>query len=142
VYPLQESALAAVEQSEFDEQALYVDILQIKATSQPSEQTSVATAEEDDASTTVAADEPIVDRLHELLAKKLTALKKALEPYLTDDEFSELMNSDPISVLEMLETLIVKLHKKDVVAAAMGIELKSFIQNKIFEYAEADMNSA
>ncbi len=140
IYPLQKSALTAVEQSEFNEKELYVDILKIKT--EPQLATPAEEKAEDENTATPVVDTATENRLYEMLSKKLLALKKALEPYLSADEFTELMNSDPISVLEMLETLIVKLYQKDVVAAAMGIELKSFIQNKIFEYAEADLNSA
>ena len=82
------------------------------------------------------------DEMYEMLSKRLNSLKTALKPYLSTADFEELMNSDPITILELLETLVDKLLKKDVVAGVMGIELRNFIQNKILDYAESDMNTA
>ncbi|MCM1404655.1 MAG: hypothetical protein NC133_04130, partial [Prevotella sp.] len=145
VYPLQESALAAVEQSEFDEKSLWVDITKIKATPEsksPTDNQEQGGAEIISEGTEPEDEDNERDNLRNLLSKKLKSLKVALKPFLSAGDFEELMNSDPISVLEMLETMITKLHKKDIVAAAMAIELQSFIENKIFNFAESDMNSA
>ena len=145
IYALQKSALADVEQTEFDEKSLWVDITKIKATPESKKQTD--NQEQD--GTEIISEEPetedednVRDNLRNLLSKKLKSLKTALQPFLTADDFEELMKSDPISVLEMLETMITKLYAKDAIAAAMAIELQSFIENKIFNFAESDMNSA
>ena len=144
LYPLVESALADVEQEEFSERELYVDITQIEGT-KPEEKTQKEQAvdkpdEWSEQEETKVNDEK--DELREMLLKKLNSLKQALKPFLSNEEYEALQNSDPIDVLEMLEGIIGKLQKKDVVAAAMGIELKSFIEHKILDYAESDMNSA
>lgn len=143
LYPLVESALADVEQTQFDEKALWVDITKIKATPaakvESNEETDVENVPEDVA---VSEEEDESDKLRNLIAMKLKSLKVALKPFLSTDEFEELLNSDPISVLEILETMIVKLQAKDIVAAAMAVELKSFIRNKVFNFAESDMNTA
>lgn len=143
IYTLKESALADVDQSEFDEKKLWVDITKIKNTvetksleqEQVEEENLIET--EDDAEKVKETDE-----MYEMLSKRLNSLKTALKPYLSTADFEELMNSDPITILELLETLVDKLLKKDVVAGVMGIELRNFIQNKILDYAESDMNTA
>ena len=144
LYPLVESALADVEQEEFNERELYVDITQIEGT-KPKEKTQEKDAPDNSGEWTEQEETKVndeKDELREMLLKKLNSLKKALKPFLSNEEYEALQNSDPIDVLEMLEGIIGKLQKKDVVAAAMGIELKSFIEHKIFDYAESDMNSA
>ena len=143
IYTLKKSALADVDQSEFDEKKLWVDITKIKNTvetksleqEQIEEENLIET--EDDAEKVKETDE-----MYEMLSKRLNSLKTALKPYLSTADFEELMNSDPITILELLETLVDKLLKKDVVAGVMGIELRNFIQNKILDYAESDMNTA
>lgn len=143
LYPLVKSALADVEQEEFNERELYVDITKIKR--EKLEEKTQEENEVEDNHEWVAEeieDTDEKDELREMLLKKLNSLKKALKPFLSNEEYEALQNSDPIDVLEMLEGIIGKLQKKDVVAAAMGIELKSFIEHKIFDYAESDMNSA
>ena len=141
LYPPVESALADVEQEPFAEQDLYVDILQIEGAkakeSTQEEQAADKPAEQDE---TEKVDEK--DKVREMLLKKLNSLKRALKPFLSKDQYDKLLQSDPIEVLEFLETWIEKSQKKDVVAAALGIELKSFIEHKVFDYAESDMNSA
>ena len=143
LYPLVESALADVEQEEFSERELYVDITKIKREKleeETQEENEVEDKQEWVAEEIENTDEK--DELREMLLKKLKSLKQALKPFLSNKEYEALQNSDPIDVLEMLEGIIGKLQKKDVVAAAMGIELKSFIEHKILDYAESDMNSA
>jgi len=144
LYPLVESALANVEQEEFSERELYVDITQIEGT-KPEEKTQEEQAadkpdEWSEQEETKVNDEK--DELYKKLEKKLVSLKLALKPFLTAKEFESLMNSDMIEVFDVLETLIEKLQKKDVVAAAMAIELKSFVQHKMLTYADVDQNTA
>lgn len=140
IYPLIESALADVEQEAFAEQDLYVDITQIEGTK--ANETTQEEIAADDLEEPEESDFDEKDEVREMLLKKLSSLKRALKPFLSAEEFDQLVKSDPVAVLEMLETLIVKLQKKDVVAAVMGIELKSFIEHKVFDFAESDMNSA
>lgn len=144
LYPLVESALADVEQEEFSERELYVDITKIKGTKQEEktqeEQAVDNSGEWTEQEETKVNDEK--DELYKKLEKKLVSLKLALKPFLTANEFESLMNSDMIEVFDVLETLIEKLQKKDVVAAAMAIELKSFVQHKMLTYADVDQNTA
>ncbi len=144
LYPLVESALADVEQEEFNERELYVDITQIEGTKleeKTQEKDSVDKPDEwAEQKETKVDDEK--DELYKKLEKKLVSLKLALKPFLTAKEFESLMNSDMIEVFDVLETLIEKLQKKDVVAAAMAIELKSFVQHKMLTYADVDQNTA
>jgi hypothetical protein len=140
---LKESALADVDQSEFDEKKLWVDITKIKNTVETKSLEQEQVEEENLIETEVDAEKvKETDEMYEMLSKRLNSLKTALKPYLSTADFEELMNSDPITVLELLETLVDKLLKKDVVAGVMGIELRNFIQNKILDYAESDMNTA
>ncbi len=144
LYPLVESALADVEQEEFNERELYVDITKIEGT-KPEEKTQEEQAADKpdewaEQKETKVDDEK--DELYKKLEKKLVSLKLALKPFLTAKEFESLMNSDMIEVFDVLETLIEKLQKKDVVAAAMAIELKSFVQHKMLTYADVDQNTA
>ena len=144
LYPLVESALADVEQEEFSERELYVDITQIEGTKQEEktqeEQAVDNSGEWTEQEETKVNDEK--DKLYKKLEKKLVSLKLALKPFLTANEFELLINSDIIEVFDVLETLIEKLQKKDVVAAAMAIELKSFVQHKMLTYADVDQNTA
>ncbi|MBQ7973747.1 MAG: type IV secretory system conjugative DNA transfer family protein [Clostridia bacterium] len=144
LYPLVESALADVEQEEFSERELYVDITKIEGTKQEEktqeEQAVDNSGEWTEQEETKVNDEK--DKLYKKLEKKLISLKLALKPFLTAIEFESLINSDMIEVFDVLETLIEKLQKKDIVAAAMAIELKSFVQHKMLTYADVDQNTA
>ena len=141
IYPLVESALADVEQEPFAEQDLYVDILQIEGAN------GKETTQEEQAPDKPAEQEEQVNPekkypLTEMLFKKFDALKRALKPFLSAEEFDELAKSDPVDVVDMIEELILKLQKKDIVAAAMAIELKSFVEHKIFNLQTQDQNTA
>lgn len=142
VYPLVESKLADVVQQEFSEHELYVEITQIEGGNlkETTQEKINAENSEQPETHTVAVDTK--NEMRELLSKKLNSLKRALKPYLTTDEFEALVKGDAVDVLEMIEDLLIKLQKKDVVATALAIELRSFIEHKVFDFAEQDMNSA
>ena len=88
-----------------------------------------------------ASDDDEHENLRIALNKKFESLKMALKPYLPTNEFNELLNGDPLTVLEILETLIPRLYYQKPKSAAfnIAIELKVFIEDRIFNFVEQEL---
>ena len=80
------------------------------------------------------------ERSREMIIKKMTLLKLTLKPYLKESDFSRMLNSDPLTVLAMLEWIIPELYETNLKTTTNAIELKTFIENKIFSLVEDDID--
>jgi type IV secretion system protein VirD4 len=139
LYNITQSALADIKQQAFNETALYYDITKTAEKIQDEEEEILAESVTDNFSG--AEIESNQDKLKALIEKRLLSLKAALKPFLTEEEYKTLLTSDPFMVLEFVEQIISKLQTKDILAVVSAVELKNFIKTKVWENAEADMNS-
>ena len=75
-----------------------------------------------------------------MIIKKMKLLTLSLKPYLKETVLNRMLNSDPLTVLAMLEWIIPELYETNLKATTNAIELKSFIENKIFSLVEDDID--
>jgi type IV secretion system protein VirD4 len=139
VYNLTQSALVDIKQLPFNENALYYDItVPVEKTPEEKQEIPAESVIDDFSAVEIENNQ---DKLKALIEKRLLSLKTALKPFLTEEEYKILIESNIVDVMDFLEEIITKMQSKDVIAVVMVVELKNFIKTKYFEKMEADMNS-
>lgn len=150
IYKLEKSEIEDIEQSEFNENTLWFDIKdyknevknvtieKINENNYANENTLIEQVEDKKNDEFLLKEHE--DRSREMIIKKMTLLKLTLKPYLKESDFNRMQNSDPLTVLAMLEWIIPELYETNLKATTNAIELKSFIENKIFNLVEDDID--
>ncbi len=143
IYQLKEAKLDEVEQSKFNENKLWFDITKVQKEINADTSNSPEDNEEnyvaDNSNEEFELDEE-EKKTREIIIKKITALKSKLKPYLLEKDFNSLCDGDPITVLEILDKVIPVLYQKNLKATTLALELKSYIENKVFSFAEGNVD--